>query len=233
MRINATKKEKIRVAGKIPPCGLCGERRKQRQLSDCCSNWVCGNEGDCTMFSYSRDICVRNHRRFTLCAFHHAEKHGGDWKTCGVCLKSFDAEIYAWYGTNRYNFEKLQHVPTFTPRHCNACGRVLSAANGGFTNFPSGGIACEDCCRTAPDKGEYASGAPRQAFGVGCVVNPDARRRSAAGAHVDVTDATQSVFDKFFRWFNAQLADDLHLEGTAAYGNVIDWAGLEKIYSSW
>ncbi|MBI5004199.1 hypothetical protein HZC00_03840 [Candidatus Kaiserbacteria bacterium] len=185
------------------------------------------------MFSYSRDICVRNHRRFTLCSYHYTEKHNGNWKTCGACLESFDAETYAWYGTNRYNFEKSPRVPAFVPQHCDACGRVLSVANGGYTNFPSGRMACEDCYHTAPGKGEYASDAPRQTFGIGCVANPDAHCGSAVGARADMTGATQSLFDKFFRWFDAQLAHDLRVESADMYGNVIDWVGLEKIYRHW
>ena len=49
------------------------EVEKPREKTECCGNWVCGDEGDYVMFSYSRDICSRNHRRFTLCGSHHTE----------------------------------------------------------------------------------------------------------------------------------------------------------------
>lgn len=73
------------------------------------------------------------------------------------------------------------------------------------------------------------SDAPRQAYGVGCVVNPDAHRRGDGTAD---TGAIRSVFDKFFWWFEAQLAHDLHLEGTE-YDSVIDWVELDKTYREW
>lgn len=236
MRTGVQSKQKTNIDGKTPPCGLCGGTRKRREQTDCCGHWVCGNESEYVMFSYSRDICARNHRRYTLCSYHHTEKHDGDWKTCDACLESFNAETYAWYGTNRYNFEKLPHVPAFAPSHCGACGRVISYGNGGFTNFPSGRVACEDCYHGAPDKGDFSSNAHQQAFGVGCVVNPDAHRRSVAGARIAPMTATgvmQSLFDKFFRWFDAQLARELRIKGATTYGSVIDWAGLEKTYREW
>ena len=59
----------------------------------------------------ARNSCHRNHRRYTLCAFHHGEGHPGDWQTCPKCRKSFPTEIYVRYGTNEYNFVKLENPP--------------------------------------------------------------------------------------------------------------------------
>ena len=84
----ATKNKTKKRIG-TPPCGLCGKTKKQRNKTECCGNWVCGDESEYKMFSYSRNICSRNHRRFTLCANHHTEEHQGDWKTCKECYENF------------------------------------------------------------------------------------------------------------------------------------------------
>ena len=117
----------------IPPCGLCGKSKKSRYKTECCGNWVCGDESDYVLFSYSRNICARNHRRFTLCGSHHAEEHKGDWKTCKECLKAFEMEMYVWYGTNEYNFEKLPDPPAFKPTYCSKCKTVISLSEGGYS----------------------------------------------------------------------------------------------------
>jgi len=64
---------KAKSYNKTPPCGLCGETKKPRHKTECCGNWVCGDESEYVMFSYSRDICSRNHRRFTLCGVYRCD----------------------------------------------------------------------------------------------------------------------------------------------------------------
>jgi hypothetical protein len=140
MKTKKNTKSKIEVQ----PCGLCGKKNKTCQKIECCGNWVCGNENDYVMFSYSRDICCRNHRRFTLCGYHHTEGHRGDWQKCKECLSSFEPEICAWYGTNEYNFEKLSNPPKFKPTHCANCDVVISLSEGGYTSFGDK-YACEKC----------------------------------------------------------------------------------------
>src|SRR3989344_5424360 len=98
-----------------PPCWLCGKSKKPRYKTEGCGNWVCGDESDYVLFSRSRNICSRNHRRFTLCGSHHDEEHKGDWKTCEKCRDNFEPEMYVWYGMNEYNFEKLSNPPAFEP----------------------------------------------------------------------------------------------------------------------
>lgn len=130
----------------IPPCGLCGKTKKPRQKTECCGNWICGDESDYIMFSYARNICVRNHRRFTLCGYHHTEKHSGDWKTCKKCRADFEHELemYVWYGTNEYNFEKLPDPPAFKPTFCAKCGKRIILPDGGYSTI--GDIyRCDDC----------------------------------------------------------------------------------------
>lgn len=128
----------------IPPCGLCGKKGKPREKTDCCGNWICNDENDYVLFSYARNSCARNHRRFTLCASHHAEGHKGDWKTCEKCRKGFEPEMYVWYGTNEYNFEKLPNPPEFEPTHCAGCKKVICLSDGGYSSLGDTYV-CEKC----------------------------------------------------------------------------------------
>ena len=134
-----------------PPCGLCGKSKKPRQKTDCCVNWVCGDESEYVMFSYSRNICSRNHRRFTLCGSHHAEEHKGDWKTCKKCREDFELEMYVWYGTNEYNFEKLLNPPAFEPTRCSRCGERIVLPDGGYSSF-CGVYRCDNCPITGKER---------------------------------------------------------------------------------
>lgn len=37
----------------------------------------------------------------------------------------FVTEMYVWYGTNEYNFEKLDNPPSYEPTRCAVCGKVI------------------------------------------------------------------------------------------------------------
>lgn len=115
-----------------PRCGLCG-KTKNLTKTECCGNWICDDEHKYVMFSYARNSCSRNHRRYTLCGYHHAEGHPGDWKDCAKCRESFEAEMYVWYGTNEYNFEKLPNPPEYEPTHCADCGKVIRLGTDGYS----------------------------------------------------------------------------------------------------
>ncbi|MBU4257466.1 hypothetical protein KJ586_03610 [Patescibacteria group bacterium] len=117
-----------------PKCGLCGKRKKLVK-TDCCGNWICDDEDKYALFSYARNSCSRNHRRFTLCGHHNAEEHKGDWKNCQECLKDFEHELemYVWYGTNEYNFTKLESSPAFEPTYCSKCGKRIVLPDGGYS----------------------------------------------------------------------------------------------------
>lgn len=110
-----------------PRCGLCGKTKNLIQTG-CCGNWLCDDAHKYVAFSYARNSCYRNHDRFTLCGYHHHEQHTGNWKTCDECRRSFETEMYVWYGTNEYNFEKLDKPPVFKPTMCSRCGRVIKLA---------------------------------------------------------------------------------------------------------
>ena len=105
-----------------PACGLCGNKSNLTK-TECCGRWICDDEDDYVLFSYARNSCFRNHRRYTLCGFHHAEGHNGDWKTCALCRNSIETEMYVYYGTNEYNFEILKNPPSYEPTRCSKWNR--------------------------------------------------------------------------------------------------------------
>src|SRR3989344_1512922 len=127
-----------------PACGLCGHKAKPRARTACCGNWVCDNENEYVMFSYGTNSCIRNHRRYTLCAAHHTEGHKGDWKTCKKCLQGYEPEMAHWYGTNEFNFEKHPNPPSFEPTLCVNCRQRIDLGNDGYSMFGRE-HACERC----------------------------------------------------------------------------------------
>jgi len=115
-----------------PRCGLCGKTRGLTR-SECCGHWICDDERKYQLFSYARNSCHRNHRRLTLCGYHHTEDHPGPWKECRACRDSFETEMVVWYGTNEYNFEKLVNPPKYEPTYCSVCGSVIVLSEDCFT----------------------------------------------------------------------------------------------------
>src|SRR3989338_8005647 len=67
------KKGTSRKSAPKPRCGLCGKTRNLTK-TECCGNWICDDEHKYVIFSYARNSCYRNHRRYTLCGSHHAEE---------------------------------------------------------------------------------------------------------------------------------------------------------------
>lgn len=124
-------------------CALCG-KTGQLTRTNCCGNWICDDEGDYVPFSYARNSCYRNHRRYTLCGYHHAEEHAGSWKDCPACRSDIETELYVHYGTNEYNFEKLESPPAFEPTRCASCGAVINLGEDGYSTRGSE-YSCEVC----------------------------------------------------------------------------------------
>ena len=144
----STKKRKGMIATPKPKrtkprCGLCGKAGKARK-TDCCGNWICDDHDKYVLFSYARNSCSRNHDRYTLCAYHHGEGHSGHWKDCKECRDSFKTEMYVWYGTNEYNFEKLDNPPAFEPTLCSGCGKVIHLGTDGYAQLGDK-YTCEKC----------------------------------------------------------------------------------------
>ncbi len=138
-----------------PRCGLCGKTGKLIK-TECCGQWICDDEDKYVIFSYARNSCHRNHRRFTLCGYHHTETHKGDWRNCQKCKGSFETEMYVWYGTNEYNFVKLENPPAYEPTRCSTCHRIIKMADESFSTQGEK-YFCEEC--TA---GEFARPRPKQ-----------------------------------------------------------------------
>ncbi len=126
----------------VPRCGLCG-RTKNLTKTECCGNWICDDEHKYVMFSYARNSCSRNHRRYTLCSYHYTEGHPGNWKDCAKCREGFETEMYVWYGTNEYNFEKLPNPPEYEPTHCADCGKVIRLGEEGYYMISRDYYYCE------------------------------------------------------------------------------------------
>jgi hypothetical protein len=126
-----------------PRCGLCGKAKKLTK-TECCGNWICDDQDKYVLFSFGRNSCDRNHHRYTLCSYHNNEGHAGNWKKCKKCRGSFETEIYVWYGTNEYNFEKLENPPKFEPTHCSSCGKVIHLGTEGYSQLGKN-YKCEVC----------------------------------------------------------------------------------------
>lgn len=144
---DSSAKARPRASGKSTRrCGLCGKSGRLAR-TECCGNWVCDDEDEYVLFSYARNSCYRNHRRLTLCGYHHAEEHAGGWQECSTCRQDFETEIYVYYGTNQYNFEKLANPPAYEPTSCAACGTVINLGEDGYSVRGSE-YWCEGCSAT-------------------------------------------------------------------------------------
>jgi hypothetical protein len=127
----------------MPCCGLCG-KTKNLTKTKCCDNWICDDEDQYRLFSFAHNSCYRNHRRYTLCGGHYAEEHPGRWQDCQKCQETFETEMYVYFGTNEYNFEKLANPPQYEPTRCAECNRVIRLGSDGYS-YGSEGYSCEKC----------------------------------------------------------------------------------------
>jgi len=142
MKAKSERNNKIAIIK--PACKLCGKSGKLTK-TNCCRQWICDDEDQYVLFSYARNICHRNHDRYTLCAMHYHEGHAGDWKECKKCKKHIDkTEMYVWYGTNEYNFEKLPNPPYFKSTKCSNCNKIINLGEESYS-ISGGGYFCENC----------------------------------------------------------------------------------------
>lgn len=137
------KKEREIGASRRPRCGLCGATANLTK-TPCCDNWICDDEDEYVLFSYERNSCFRNHRRYTLCGGHFEEGHSGRWQNCAKCREILEPEMYAYFGTNEYNFETLKNPPKYKPTRCRECGDVIVMAEGGYS-YSGGAYYCYAC----------------------------------------------------------------------------------------
>ncbi len=124
-------------------CGLCSKSERLTR-TECCGALVCDDEDNYVLFSYAHNSCHRNHSRYTLCASHFNEGHHGEWQQCEDCKQGFETEMYVWYGTNEYNFVKLENPPQYKPTKCVKCKRVIKLAEGGYS-MRGGSYYCDRC----------------------------------------------------------------------------------------
>jgi len=125
------KNRKAKSSKDSPRCGLCGKTGKLTK-THCCGQLICDDANQYVLFSYARNSCYRNHDRNTLCSYHYNEGHKGDWKDCQKCREDFETEMYVWYGTNEYNFEKLANPPKYEPTMCAKCGKIIKLSEDGY-----------------------------------------------------------------------------------------------------
>jgi hypothetical protein len=52
--------------------------------------------------------------------------------------------MYVWYGTNEYNFVKLENPPPYKPTKCAKCKRVIRLGEGGYS-MKGGKYYCDRC----------------------------------------------------------------------------------------
>jgi len=131
------------AASTKPRCGLCGKTSRLTK-TECCDRWICDDEANYVLFSYARNSCSRNHRRYTLCGFHFNEGHKRSWQDCKKCRKDIETEMYVHYGTNEFNFEKLADPPPYEPTRCGKCNRVIKLGTEAHS-ISSKGYTCSDC----------------------------------------------------------------------------------------
>ena len=66
------------------------------------------------------------------------------WQDCASCRGAFETEIYVYYGTNDYNFTKLENPPAYKPTKCAKCGTVIMLGDGGYSS-QGGRYWCTEC----------------------------------------------------------------------------------------
>lgn len=52
--------------------------------------------------------------------------------------------MYVYYGTNEYNFVKLDKPPEYEPTRCKKCNRIIRLSQDGYT-MKGGEYYCTNC----------------------------------------------------------------------------------------
>ena len=131
--------------------------------TECCNKLICDDEDSYVLFSYSREHCSRNHRRYSNCAYHYGEGHEGKWQECERCKEDLtsclsDGSVnYDWavragnhpdhpYRFNfsedalQFDWEKEVKYPS-----CSSCGKDIDTWMDGYTIKPGGAHLCASC----------------------------------------------------------------------------------------
>jgi len=163
IRVSCIRKQQLLIIGMY--CGLCGNQGPLKR-TDCCNRTVCDmSENPFGDSGHILDNCSRNHRTYTLCGIHHG-LHSQDtcnWRECVKCKDHLvEMEKYVGYGTSRYNFQgDWKDPPTFAPKNCAQCGRVLYMNIEGVIFQSDGKCICQKHNQVSPSvaKALLSSGA--------------------------------------------------------------------------
>lgn len=145
-------------------CGLCGKTNGPFTLTDCCGATVCDTEGQYQINTFEREgQCARNHRLQSICGFHDAEGHDGDWRTCKDCEDFLHPYDYAVKATSqavagtvrRYNFDdnvRTDTHPADVPfPTCHKCEVLVNTTEESMRtlsmrkSFSGGKVTCSGC----------------------------------------------------------------------------------------
>jgi hypothetical protein len=124
-------------------CGLCNKKKNLTQTF-CCNNTICDDHEEYALFSFATNSCEINHLKYTVCGSHYSAGHTGAWQDCKKCLKNWATELYVYYGTNEFNFEKLKNPPAYKPTRCHTCSKIIKLGAEGCVITHEGYI-CESC----------------------------------------------------------------------------------------
>jgi hypothetical protein len=133
-----------------PSCGLCG-KTDNLVKTDCCGVWICDEGHKDVGLSSDLNSCFGNHDHYTLCSYHFTHRHKGAWQSCSACRKSFETEMYVWYGTNNFNFSKLETPPPYEPTKCIDCGCLIVLSSDQYARCADG-HRCLDCSDLQAEK---------------------------------------------------------------------------------
>ncbi len=131
-------------------CFVCHAASSEVNLTftECCNLPICDNSHEYKMFSYSRDFCSRSHDRYTACASHFHEEHGGDWRECAECNSDNGLGARPWYSTNRFCvtpcLEKFLPQGSMLTFPCESCKCRMLPGHCGYT-FSGGKYFCSNC----------------------------------------------------------------------------------------
>ena len=54
-------------------------------------------------------------------------------------------EMYVYYGTNEYNFERLENPPKYKPTRCVECNKIIVLSEDAYTIKGIGKYYCQKC----------------------------------------------------------------------------------------
>ena len=130
-----------------PPsiCGLCGSEENIVK-TPCCGLGICSpyKQGGTQMSSRR---CHHFHMRYTLCGYHHGQRHqSADWRDCQRCALLLDTP----YSNNGYNFTPRLYAEKgiFLTDECSRCPARVHTTYDNYVIYPGGNLRCMSCSNT-------------------------------------------------------------------------------------